>query len=228
MNDNETIRTGSRWCILRTGGPQTLKLVAALNSRGIPAWTPTATVRRKRPGNRHKILPLPKSIELSAPIVPTFAFAPASALNELLAIRGEPINGLPPFSVLRIGERTAFVRDRGLRALRDEEDGAAARYAALIQAEAEAKTAEEAKRARVALLRNEQARRKALREVRREFEPGDSVTVSKASGFAGMTGVVRSGDGKSFMIRFGGALEIKIEAWQLDAVSIDDSVSPAE
>jgi hypothetical protein len=207
----ETIRTEEidvstdLWCILRSGGSKTLPLVRALNNSGIGAWTPTMTMRRRRPRSND-------TLEIAAPIVPTFAFAPSEDIEQLLIIRSSRFSTHPPFSIMGSGDRIALVREGQLHQLREEEESAASRYAILLQVEADQLDRKE----RAALLRTEKARRKALRaQYRDDIAIGSSVTVEGVSPFTGMAGAVLSGDGKVFRVAFGGSLDIKIEAWQL-------------
>lgn len=204
-----TIPLFGKWCILRTSGPSTLLLARTLNAAGIPAWTPTVTLRRRRPKSK-------ATIEVSAPLVPTFVFAPMADRNTLLSIRRADISPHPTFTFLSLGRDIATVRDQQLDRLRVEEVEAAERHAAVLAVEAGARDRAE----RAALLRTEAMRRKAMRSERRAIPAATEVTVSGNTPFAGMTGVVQGGDGRSFVVAFGGSLTIEIEAWQLETVAV--------
>ena len=106
------------WCILRTSGSRTLKLAAALNAVQIEAWTPTVMVSRLPRGAR---LGTPK-VEQAAPLIPTFVFARACHLPDLLGMLADPMPPAVPFNVLRYGGRIPLVAEAGLSALRAAEE----------------------------------------------------------------------------------------------------------
>lgn len=103
------------WCILRTSGPRTLKLAASLAAAGFDVWTPQQLAQRRRGRARERV-------EVPAPIVPTFVFARAHHVRELLAAAVAMPSPHPPFSIFRHRDRIPVVADRGLAALRDEEE----------------------------------------------------------------------------------------------------------
>lgn len=108
----------SDWCILRTSGPRTLGLAASLASAGFEVWTPRRVERRRLPRGRkgHK--------EVEAAIMPTFVFARASQLTELQAIRADPSNPHPAFSLFKHLGRIPLIAEREVAALRAEEEKA--------------------------------------------------------------------------------------------------------
>lgn len=106
------------WCILRCSAARTLMLASSLANAGFDAWTPTETQRRMGRGKRRKVEELRPS-----PITPTFVFARADRVADLIRIRSLPTSPHPAFSILKRPDYgTAIVSDAGLRALRTEED----------------------------------------------------------------------------------------------------------
>jgi len=105
MTDN------SSWCILRTSGPGTLRLVASLQDAGFAIWTPTEHVRRRVPrckSTEHRIVPL----------AATYAFVRGVHLEDLKRIERLDVSPHPRFSIFRYYGETVFVRHRELGALR--------------------------------------------------------------------------------------------------------------
>lgn len=101
----------NRWCILRTSGPGTLRLVASLQDAGFAIWTPTEHVRRRVPRGKsteHRIVPL----------APTYAFVRAVHLDDLKRIERLDVSPHPRFSIFRYYGETVFVRHRELSPLR--------------------------------------------------------------------------------------------------------------
>lgn len=198
-----------RWCILRTGGARTLALATSLSAAGIDAWSPTAlsyVAATKRHAAGHRV----------APIVPTFVFARASHLDDLFRIHALPVSPHAGFGILQMAGRVPLIGDRSLAALRDEE----ARADRMYQAQLGAADAEESRRRRADALRTEKARRKALRAEVKVMDAGASVTVSDAPALAGMVGTIMSGNGRSYVVAFGGVIQWTIEAWQLVPVAV--------
>ncbi len=198
-----------RWCILRTSGGKTLALMTSLTQAGFDAWTPR-TLTHIRATKRKP------AFERASPIVPTFVFARSAHLADLLRCQSAPVSPHPGFRVLQMGDRVPVIAGRSLAALREEE----ARADRMYQSQLDANDAEDARLRRIDQLRTEQARRKALRSERKAIGLGAQVTVSDAPAFAGMTGTIESGDGRSYVVGFGGALRLTIEAWQLLPVAV--------
>ena len=219
MEKTEQFDSG-RWCILRTSGSRTLPLAAALAAEGFDVWTPARTFTRVKRG---KALAKPVKYEVTAPILPTFVFARLPHLPALVAAAADQASTLPAFSVFTHAGRAARIRDSEIAALRAAEEAAAD----VIAAERDADDRESRRQARAAVLRTAAARRKALRAERRLFEAGTSVQVKDAPALRGMTGVIESGDGRSFLVAFGGSLCIEIEAWQLLPVAVEDRATSA-
>lgn len=217
------------WCILRTSGGRTLALAASLNAAGLEAWTPVRTFKRQKQGSRLRLDGRRITVEIDAPILPTFVFARAAHLLDLEAAASDPTNEHPPFSVFHHAGRIPLVADREVAGLQEAERAAAAS----IREQRYAETREEADRIRIAALKTERARMRALRAAeaeqrnmlraeRRDFAEGERVRVDDAPAMLGMSGVVISSDGRTAMVCFGGLLTMKIEAWQLSRDSVQD------
>lgn len=100
------------WCILRCAPARTLLLATSLNEGGLEAWTPTATVKRRRPGGR-------SGVEArDVPLTPTFVFARAVALPELQREARDPRSAHPSFSVFRYYGQIPILSDREVERLR--------------------------------------------------------------------------------------------------------------
>lgn len=207
---------GEKWCILRTSGGRTLPLARSLGEAGFGVWTPVETTRQRvRKG------PTTVEVERTLPIAPTFVFGKADQLADFAAILFRPFHRHPSFSIFQWGGRVPLVGSASLTGLRLRE----AEAAAAIEAAREEIRREELQKERVALLRTEQQRRKALRTQRRDFERGARVAVSDMPAFAGMHGTVIESLGTSAIVAFEGAHVWKIEAWQLMPVRVDPGLS---
>lgn len=104
----------TRWCILRTSGPSTMRLVVSLQDTGIDVWTPTEHIRRRVPRAKtteHRIVPM----------APTYAFANAEHLAELQRITRMDVSPHPAFSIFRHYGETVFIRHRELHRLRERQ-----------------------------------------------------------------------------------------------------------
>lgn len=108
------MRGASDWCILRTAGARTLPLARSLAAAGVEAWTPSATISKRRA--RSKTL-----IDVEAPILPTFVFARACHLRALLSDAASPVNPHPPFSVFRYSGKFPLIAEAEIEGLRREE-----------------------------------------------------------------------------------------------------------
>jgi len=114
MMDGDMIEN---WVVVRMAGPRTLAVVASLQAAGISAWTPMLTATRRRPRSNEKR-------QVVVPLAATFAFAPAEALDRLLAIGRADVRDHPPFSLLRHDGRVVRLRDAQLTGLRNAEERA--------------------------------------------------------------------------------------------------------
>ncbi len=218
-----------RWCILRCSGSKTLSLARSLAAAGFDVWTPVKTFKRPRPskrldGRRH-------TVEVDAPILPTFIFARATDCTSLFELATKPASQHPAFSMFQHAGRIPLIGDREVGGLRLAERAAAI----AIHLQRDAETREEADRIRIAALRTEQARmkamrmaeaerRKALRAERRDFAAGEHVTIDDMPALTGVTGVVESSDGRNAMVIFG-SRSWKIEAWRLAHDGVMDAQS---
>ena len=203
------------WCILRVGSARTLGLATALLAAGYDAWTPRRTFKRPKPGKCQMIDGRKPTIEIDAPILPSFVFVRADRLNDLAAASVDPTSQLPAFSFLREAARVPIVRGNSLAGLRDEEQRAADLLAQLRETE----DREARRRIKSEAATNERERRRAL-QAERIFKIGDQVMVDGVTALRGMSGIVQRGDGKRAIVAFGGSLTMEVETWQLlpDAV----------
>lgn len=104
----------NRWIILRMAGPRTLAVVESLNKASFDVWTPVGTSTRRHRSKRLIGTLEPKNV----PVMPTYAFARATHLHELIAAAKNPMSNHPDFSVFRWGARIPLIADRHLNALR--------------------------------------------------------------------------------------------------------------
>ncbi|MBB4154163.1 hypothetical protein GGQ80_002073 [Sphingomonas jinjuensis] len=203
----------TRWCILRMSGPRTLAVADSLAAVGVEAWTPRRTEKRPHP-SRKAIGPDGRraTVEIDAPILPTYVFIRAVHRDEVLAIAADPASPHPQFSFLRRADNSIpEVRGADVAGLQEEER----RAQEIIDKLRECEGREARRRERAALMKTERARQKALRMERREFSPQQTVTVEGMPALGGMTGIVESSDGRSAVVHFGGSLTMTIEAWRL-------------
>ncbi len=91
--------------------PRTLKVATSLREAGIEIWTPVVIHKRRAP--RTKAV---TSVE--RPIAPTFAFAAAEHIEQLLAIRRDPLSPHPAFSLLHHRGDVVRIKDSDLAGLR--------------------------------------------------------------------------------------------------------------
>jgi len=189
--------TMSDWCILRTKPSATLRLASSLAEDGIKAWTPAEVRRNRRPRQNAKD-PEP------CPIMPTFVFADARRLIDLLNLADMPVkprrgkNCHEPahddFSVFHNYDRIPLVAEAALIPLREEERGADDRYQrSLARAMAKAKG--------------------------EPYDDGDEIRLPNGP-FAGLSGQVVESNGKSTLICFG-RTRVKISTFILRADMAD-------
>ncbi len=172
--------TDRRWCILRTAGPRTLVLARSLSDGGLDVWTPTEVIKRRRSRSR-------AIVEFAVPIMPTFVFANAVHLADLLTMRTVTGSQHPAFSVFRAACGVPIIADREIHALR------------LIE-----------QRAR------ERAMRAKGKQARTSFAPGERVRVANSeAAWSGMVGVVEASEGKEASVHFGGKRAVKIATYLL-------------
>jgi transcription antitermination factor NusG len=105
----------SDWCILRTSPGRTLALAKSLFEAGLDVWTPKQTHDRRRPRST-------KTVQIEAPIMPTFVFARAILLPELMRLRSLEASPHPGFSIFQHMGRTPLIADREITNLRVVEE----------------------------------------------------------------------------------------------------------
>lgn len=207
------IDESDRWCILRTSPGRTLPLARSLEAAGFEVWTPTKIIRRPAPGQRRRlVLGMRRDmVEVALPILPSFLFAAADRLDDLLRVAALPFGPHPSFAIFRHGDRVPLVGGGCVAGLRDAE----AEAAAAIQAERDQDDREAARQRRAEMLRTDRAKRKALRSQRRDFDAGARVVVDGLPALAGLEGRIVQGRGTTALIDFGGTLTMKVEAWRV-------------
>lgn len=99
------------WCILRMAGPRTLAVARSLAKAGYDVWTPVETRQKRLPRSKAKV-------ECEVVLMPTYAFAQAAGLRDLLAESMNPVSDHPAFTVFRHGDRFPLIADRSLDPLR--------------------------------------------------------------------------------------------------------------
>lgn len=104
------------WCILRTNGRRTLRLAQSLTDAGIEAWTPR-TVQKRRLSRVHMGF---REVEQS--MVPSFVFARACHLADLMAILASFNSPHPAFSIFQHAGRAPVIADREIGHLRAAEE----------------------------------------------------------------------------------------------------------
>jgi hypothetical protein len=204
-------QTRSLWCILRTSGRRTLGLASSLSAVGIEAWTPKRTLKRPVPGRRPEKNGKRILMEVDAPIIPTFVFAPARHIHALASMANDPIGLHHGFSIFSHAGRIPLIGDREISGLKDEEQ----RAEKLINDLRECENREAQRQLRAAAMRTDRERRKAMRSELRDIAAGQHVTVQHMPSMSGLTGVVQASDGRSAVVTFNGLLTMTIEAWQL-------------
>ena len=108
------IDTSQHWCVLRVGGGRTLVLATSLASAGYEVWTPSRTQNRMVPRSKVRR-------EIMVPIMPTFVFARADRLADLMVLAAAPVKEQPAFSVFRHYSKIPLIADGALEALRTAE-----------------------------------------------------------------------------------------------------------
>jgi hypothetical protein len=177
-----------RWIILRTGGSRTLALARSLAEAGLDVWTPSAMAERRRGRSRVRV-------ETEAPILPTFVFANADAVQDLLLLESAFTSPHPSFALFRHDGRVAIIGDRELTELRTEEGRAA-----------------QAQRKR------ELAR---LRTQRRAFTKDQPVIVTEGI-FSGLTGRIEQDSSGKFAFVCFGESRWKIATFHLESDDVTE------
>lgn len=180
------VASADGWCILRTSGPRTLPLTRSLSASGFEVWTPVQTGTRRKP--RRQVI-----AEFEAPIVPTFVFARADRVTDLLGVAASPVNPHPPFSVFHHRGRVPLIADCEIEGLRRYEQRC-----------------------------NEIAQRDRVKAHRKAFAVGERVSVT-AEAWQGLSGIVEGGDGKQARVSFGGSLSVTIATFFLVSNEVEDT-----
>jgi hypothetical protein len=165
------------WCVLRTKARHTLRLAQSLGEDGFEVWTPveTRTVRIPRVNVRR---------DVRLPIMPSYVFARARHLIDLIMLAGMPVKprrgaGLrkpahEDFRVMRCPTGIPAVSDEDLRELRKIE-----------------------------------AKRTPIQKAAKVIPSGSPVRVEGGS-FGGMSGVVERGDRTHTLVCFNDRYLVKI------------------
>ena len=191
----------SRWCILRTAGPRTLKLAKSLSDDDIIAWTPTATERKRKPRSR-------TYTDREVPILASFVFAASRDIRRLLVIEHSLSSAHPPFRVFRQDGDVPTVADAELGQLREVEARLQHEWEMFLQREAE------------------EAKRKHKKTRARAYVLGQRVRVHQPA-FGGLTGEIveirKNGD---LAIEFTGFVRgATIASCDVEPVHIDRDLS---
>ena len=116
------------WCILRTAGRDTLRLVDQLGTIGIEAWTPRAVIKEQPvllPKYRgSKAMRHVKVRDRVVPITPSFVFARAEELVRLAELSHRP-GRMGAFTLFRYSGAIPLLGDAALGPLRAAETRAA-------------------------------------------------------------------------------------------------------
>ena len=104
----------TQWCILRMSGGSTLPVAQSLAEAGFDVWTPVEVQQSRKPRSKVKV-------ERRVPIMPTYVFARAARLADLIAIAKAPTSPHPQFSVFHYAGRIPLIADRSLEPLRAAE-----------------------------------------------------------------------------------------------------------
>lgn len=148
-----------KWCILRMASLDTLPVKEALEKMGFEVWTPIERKAGRRPRTR-------KEYDKTLAITPSYVFAPADRLDDLLAMSVNPLSDCPRFTVFRHGDGFPLIADVELEALRHQER-----------------------------VRNEHYDKQQARKRKSpSFAPGLEVPLT-APGFEGLSGTVRESKG---------------------------------
>lgn len=96
------------WCILRCAGRATFRLAGSLANKGYETWAPQRIKRTRIPK-------LNIRTDVPVPLLPSYVFAKANRLPELLEL--SKIN-FPQFFVMRCSDKLPLIADRDLDGLR--------------------------------------------------------------------------------------------------------------
>lgn len=164
------------WLILRTSSRNTLRLCEQLIREGFDAWAPKRTFAKKGKSGM---------LTVTAPLLPSFAFARAEHVHSLLALENDPVKPCADFSVFRddmFPDGVPLILDSELHPLRAREEW-------------------------------EKRMMRRRKPKVRVFRPGETVRIEEGA-FAGMSGSVKRDDGKFATVLFGNR-EVKISTFIL-------------
>lgn len=108
------------WLILRTSGAKTLALAKSLAGAGFDVWTPSYV--KQAPKHDGRMPATVKTTERECAIAPTFVFARATHLADLMIARALPTNQHPAFSIFHYAGRIPLIGDGEVQGFRDEEE----------------------------------------------------------------------------------------------------------
>ncbi len=103
--------TPGAWCILRMAPSRTMKVAESLARAGFEVWTPVENQVRRLP--RSKVRQARQVM-----VMPTYLFARAHQIVDLLALSKAPGSPHPDFSVFRHHDRFPLIADESLNHLR--------------------------------------------------------------------------------------------------------------
>ncbi len=100
-----------QWCILRMAAGRTLSVAKSLTREGFEVWTPIEVRQHRRARSRERV-------EKEIALMPTYVFAPAERLRDLVSISMLQFSPHPDFTVFRYQDRFPVIADEALRPLR--------------------------------------------------------------------------------------------------------------
>lgn len=174
-----------KWLILRTSSRTTVRLVESLTAHGFEAWTPVHTLMKRAAHRR-------SAGQLAMPMLPSFAFASANHVQDLIDLAAALSKPHPDFSLFLnpMTNRPALVSGEQLTPLRWQE---------------------ERDRKRAELARRNGRSRDRLRN-------GTPVHLSSGA-YAGLNGTVIADDGKYAEVNLG-KMTVKISSFLLRSEDI--------
>lgn len=113
------------WCILRMAGGRTMSVARSLTDAGFEVWSPVEIQRKRLPRSKAQI-------DRAVCVTPTYVFARASHLPDLVRVSLDPSSPHPDFSVFRYQDRFPLIADAELQSLRAIERQAAAKNAPMV------------------------------------------------------------------------------------------------
>lgn len=102
------------WIVLRTAGSKTLKLADSLHAAGYDVWTPRETLNKRVPRRRARRSDV-------IPVMPSYVFARARHLLDLICESETPASQHPDFSVFQHNLRYPLIAEEALAPLRSFE-----------------------------------------------------------------------------------------------------------